>query len=704
MAIIGRIRKHSSLAVIIIGIAIAAFVLSDLFKGGRGQRPPIGVIDGEDIPIEEYNRKADDNIEIQKMNSQTEMLSAQEAFNIRISTWNQLIEEYIMGQEYESLDLVVTTDELFDQVQSENPHRLIKQYFVDPNTNVYRRENVLQFLQNLDQMDATTRKQWLNLEHFIKKDRLFVKYQNLVSKGYYVPDAFAQMDYESKRKTAEIRYTGINYTTVSDSLVTVTEKDYEKYYDDHKYQYTQNASRDIDFVVFNVLPSEEDRETIRRNFYQLYDEYLTIKDVHAFVNAVSDNRYDSTFFTEGQLPVQIDSVMFNSAIGTFAPPYIENEFWHMAKLMDIQYRPDSMRADHILIAYSGAFQASQDLMRSKEMAETLADSLLGLVKSDRSKMEALVVEFSDDPSARQNNGDLGWFADGTMAWSFNEAVVRSNVNDVMVVETVFGYHVIKVTGKKDPVKKVRIAMVDRAIEPSSKTFQDIYLEASRFGGENNNLEKYEQACINLGLNKRSATNLQVTANTIPGIDNAREIVRWAFYEGIEQGEVSPVFDVEKRYVVAALVAIREKGDIPLEQIKDNLTSFVYNDKKAEYITEKLSIAQGNLYMAASEFSATVDTNNSLTFSSRNIPGYGSEYLVIGSIFSTEPGTKMNILKGNGGVFAVTLDKLNDPAPTTNLSLYQNQMKSSFKSRVTSNYMFSALQEKAKIEDNRLFYF
>ncbi len=704
MAIIGRIRKHSSLAVIIIGIAIAAFVLSDLFKGGRGQRPPIGVIDGEDIPIEEYNRRTDDNIEIQKMNSQTEMLSAQEAFNIRMSTWNQLIEEYIMGQEYESLDLVVTTDELFDQVQSENPHRLIKQYFVDPNTKVYRRENVLQFLQNLDQMDATTRKQWLNLEHFIKKDRLFIKYQNLVSKGYYVPDAFAQMDYESKRKTAEIRYAGINYTTVSDSLVTVTDKDYEKYYNDHKYQYTQNASRDIDFVVFNVLPSEEDRETIRKNFYQLYDEYLTIKDVPAFVNAVSDNRYDSTFFTEGQLPVQIDSVMFNSAIGTFAPPYIENEFWHMAKLMDVQYRPDSMKADHILIAYSGAFQASQDLRRTKEMAKTLADSLLGLVKRDRSKMEALVVDFSDDPSARQNNGDLGWFADGTMAWSFNEAVVRSNINDVMVVETVFGYHVIKVTGKKDPVKKVRIAMVDRAIEPSSKTFQDIYLEASRFGGENNNLEKYDQACIDKGLNKRSAPNLQVTANTIPGIDNAREIVRWAFYEGIEQGEVSPVFDVEKRYVVAALKAIREKGDIPLDQIKDNLTSFVYNDKKAEYITERLSIAQGNLYKAASEFSATVDTNNSLTFSSRNIPGYGSEYLVIGSIFSTEPGTKMNILKGNGGVFAVTLDKLNDPAPTTNLSLYQNQMKSSFKSRVTSNYMFTALQEKAKIEDNRLFYF
>ena len=258
----------------------------------------------------------------------------------------------------------------------------------------------------------------------------------------------------------------------------------------------------------------------------------------------------------------------------------------MARLMDVQMRPDSMKAEHILIAYEGAFRADEGITRTKEQAQKTADSLMDVLRADKTKLQALAFQMSDDGSAKTNNGDLGWFADGSMVGPFNEAVLVTKEGDLVMVETMFGYHVIKVTGKKDPVKKVRVAIVKRAVEPSSKTFQDIYAQASTFAGENNTRDKFETAVTNLGLNKRTATYLREMGNSIPGIENPREIIRWAYYEGIKLGEVSPVFDVGGSYVVAVLTAVREKGIMPLDQMKENLKTFVMNEKKAEVIKEK----------------------------------------------------------------------------------------------------------------------
>ncbi len=704
MAIIGTIRKNSQLAVIIVGVAIAAFVLSDLFKGGARQAPPIAVVNGEEVSYLEFSNKLDRNLENARINLEKENLSQQEIADIRETTWNEYMEDLIMGEEYSELGLIVTPDELFDQVQGPDPHPQIRQIFFDQSIGAYNPQMVISFLQNLDRMEPAQRQQWLALEQFIKRDRLSQKYKNLIAKGYYIPGPFAQMDFENKRKTAEIRYMAARYTNVSDSLINPTDEDYREYYEENKYQWRQEATRDIDYVVFDVLPSDEDREEIRKNFMRLYEEFKTADEVESFVNATSDERYDSTYYKEGELPVSIDSIMFNSPEGTIVPPYEEDGAWHMAKLMEIQYRPDSMKASHILISYRGAFRAGQNVTRSRELAEELADSLHNVVRSNKSRMGELAGEYSDDPSAAESGGDLGWFADGAMVYPFNEAVIEGNTGDVTVVESVFGYHVIHITDKQEAVKKVRVAEVVRSIEPSSQTYQEAYTEASRFAGENSTQDLFEQAVIDRGLNKRTATYLSQTSYSIPGIDNAREIVRWAFYDGIKLGEVSPVFDVGGTYVVAMLKDVREKGTIPFEQIRDNISTFVMNDKKADFIMERLEDEDGNIYQLASIVQAEVDTNKNITFSSRNIPGFGSEFKVIGHIFSLDQGQQSDPLQGNGAVFVVVADQFTDPEGSSNLGVYKQQIESAFNSRVTANYMFTALKEEAEIEDNRLDYF
>jgi peptidyl-prolyl cis-trans isomerase D len=707
MAVIGTLRKHSALAVILVGVAIGAFIVSDLFTGKRGSKhsvPTVGVIAGEEITAADYNRKVEDNIEIQKGNKNNENLTAQETFDIRQNTWNQYLNEIIMGKEYEKLGLTVTTDELYDLVQGPRPHNLIRQYFQDPQTKQYDPQLVINFLQNLDNMKPEVKKQWLNLEKYIKDDRMSQKYQALVSKAYYVPQAFAALDNENKKKNAEIRYVGVRYTAIKDDEVTLTDKDYEAYYEKNKHSYEQEPTRDIDYVIFEVLPSAEDRSNTREAIYQIYDDFRNTPDYVTYINSTSDRRYDSTWYKKGQLPVTLDSLAFSASVGTFIPPFEQDNKWQMARVMDMQARPDSMKAEHILVAYKGSMRAAESITRTKEEAERKADSIFNIVNADKTKLQALAFSLSDDGSAKQNNGDLGWFADGSMIGPFNEAVLKGKIGDIVKVETIFGYHIIKITGKKDPVNKVRVAIVERAIEPSSKTFQDVYTQASTFAGENSTQAKFDAAVTNQGLNKRSATYLREMGNSIPGIDYPREIVRWAFTDGIEIGEVSPVFDVGGSYVVAVLTVIREKGTVPLVQLKDNIKSFVMNEKKASIIKDRIKSSGGDIYQIARDFNMKVDTNLNLTFSARNIPGFGSEFQVIGEIFAMKEGDQSEPIQGNGGVFIVKLDRFYEPPQAGDLKANSDQLQNAFRSRISGNPMFTALQKKTKIEDHRLLFF
>ncbi len=709
MAIIGTLRKHSALAVILVGVAITAFIVSDLFSGKRGGRggrhavPSMGTIAGEEITVADYNKRVDENIENQKANRNKE-LTPQETFDIRQNTWTQYLNEIIMGREYDRLGLAVTTDELYDLVQGPNPHSLIRQYFQDPNTKQYSPQIVLNFLQNLDKVKPEVKKQWLALEKYIKEDRLSQKYTSLVTKSYYVPQAFAIMDFENKKKVAETRYVAVKYTTVKDEDVTLTDKDYQAYYDKNKQSYEQEASRDIDYVIFEVLPSADDRAAIREAVYKIYDDFRNTPDYVAFVNSNSDKRYDSTWYKKGQLPVRIDSILFSSPVGTFVPPYEENNAWYMARLMDMQARPDSMKAEHILISYKGAYKAGENITRSKEDADRMADSILNVLRVDNTKLKALATQLSDDGSAKQNNGDLGWFADGSMIGPFNQAVLTGKVGDIVKVETMFGFHIVKITGKKDPVNKIRVAIIERTIDPSTKTFQDVYTQASTFAGENNSRAKFDAAVTNLGLNKRTANYLREMGNSIPGVDNPREIVRWSFNEKAKIGDVSPVFDVGGSYIVAVLTVIREKGISPLDQMKDNIRTFVLNEKKASIIDEKIKSSGTDIYQIARDFSTKVDTNLNLTFASRNIPGFGSEFQVIGQIFSMKEGDQSGPIQGNGGVFVVKVDRFYEPSKPADYNLYRDQVLGNFRSRMQGNPVFTALQKKADTEDHRLLYF
>ena len=531
MAVIGTIRKQSGLLIIIIGVALAAFVLGDFLKPGSN-RSAINVaqILDEDITYSQFDFKYEQNLEAQKRNQNKESLSSDEIFRLKQQTWDQLIEQIVLQNEYNKLGLVVTAEELFNQIQGDEPHAYILQYFKNPETNEYDPELVRNYIKQLDQMDANSRSQWDVFVDAIKEDRIRTKYKNLISQAYFMPDTFMYYDFNDKKSAAKIRLVGARYNTIDDSLVTVTDKEYQKYYNDYKQNYEQEASRDIEYVIFDVNPSSNDRKSIREDVYSLFEAFKTAENVPLFVNAESDNRYDSTFFKQGELPARMDSMMFNSPKGTYYDPYIEDNAWHMAKLVDVQFRPDSMKATHILIAYAGTMMAGESVTRTKEEAMALADSLLNVVKSSSVEINALAKDFSDDPSSTENEGDMGWFADGSMVYPFNQAVLIHNVGEYTLVESMFGFHVIKVTGKQDPVKKVRVAMIDVGISPSQETFQNVFTSASEFQGRSTDLDSFDTLATNMGLNKRLAPNLLAMGNRIAGLDYPRSVIQWTYID------------------------------------------------------------------------------------------------------------------------------------------------------------------------------
>ena len=707
MAIIGTIRKRSGFLVIIIGLALASFVLGDFLKAKPKNIHDVGEIAGEKISYREFEMKADEYQELVQEQNKGAKLSAEDLYNLKQETWKNLVKETLLNKELESLGITVTTDELFDLVQGKNPHHLILQSFSDPKTGTFNPEVVTNFLQTLDQREPEIKKQWLRLEKAIKDDRINTKYQSLIKNAYYVPTAFAKRDYIDKNKSADIDYVLLNYKSIPDASVTITKEDLEKAYNEHKHEFkVDNAFCNIDYVTFDILPSKEDRQKLEAEINKIVPEFSTTKEISYLVNTNSDVRYDSTFKKQNQLPVVIDSLIFNASVGTVIGPINDNNTYYMARLMDVQNRPDSVKASHILIRFAGANGAPKTVTRTKEEAKAKADSILKIVKKQPEKFPELSVGISEDESVKDKQGNLGWFADGMMVPEFNEACFKGKKGDMVVVETIFGYHVIDVADQLPNVRKVKVAIINRALQPSSDSYQKVYADASKFVADNKTVAQFEKALIDAGKTKRVAEDLKVMDNSIPGLKTPREIIRWAFDEKTEKDQISKVFEVDDKYVVAVLKQRQEKGIPPLESIKDKIQAIAMKDKKAEMLVTKMNTAisgAANLDQVSQKIGVQVEKNEKVKFASYNLPAIGPEPEVIGTAFALKKGVLSKPIIGGNGVFVIAISDFYEAPVIDDYTPSKKMLQNFFMQRV-SYEMSNALEKAYNIVDNRnMFY-
>jgi peptidyl-prolyl cis-trans isomerase D len=706
MAAIEKIRSHSGLLIAIIGIALLAFVLQDLFQSqGRNREFNVAVVDGEKIPYQDYEIKKEKNLENRRSSSNNNLSSA-ETYSIYNSTLEEMIKEHIMTKEYEASGIGVTSDELYDQFMGDEPHQWVVQSFSNADGS-FNKEMVEYYLQNLNDFPADARVRWIDFERAVKENRLETKFQNLVKASYSVPAALAKKYYDNKNLKASAELIALRYSTIADSTVVVTDKDNKAFYEENKYRYETDERRDIDYVVFEIKPSAEDRQDALNFVQEMKNDFATTDNVMNFVNANSDKRYDSTWMGRKDVPQTIEKPIFDNGneVGYVFGPYEDGEAFNLVRIVDMQNRPDSLRASHILISYKGAYN-SQDSI-TKEEAKFKAEGLLDELRKNP-KNEGMFAElagiYSTDPGSKEKGGDLDWFTDGTMVPAFNEFVVKNPVGTMDIVETPFGYHIIKVTDKTAAQPKARLAFLTHEITPSTKTYQTIFAEANKFVTENKTMDQFNAAIEEQGLTKRTMPRMNVATYQIAGIENPRQIVRWAFDEKTKVGDVSSIFDLDDMFVVAALTNIVPEGYAPLSAIAEQAKYQILNKKKGEMAVEKMKACGNDVDRMIKELGAESTTVSDLTIDSRVLSNFGVEADIVGTILGMKEGEQVGPIAGNSSAFIIKNVKKTEPEATTDYSDILREKTSQFNNRVLGGGIYNALKNKAKIEDNRAMFY
>ena len=702
MAAIGNIRKHYGLLVVIVGIALLAFVLGDLFRSTNRRQPEnVATVDGEKITHKDYSNMVNMNLENAKAQNGGS-LSTEDNYTVHANTLEQMIRDIIMKNEYKDLGLVVSGDELFDQFLGENPYQYVVKSFTNPDGS-FNRELVTTYIRDFQTLNPEMKSMWINFERAIKEDRLNTKYETLLKKGFYLPSKLAARIYADKNEKTSAEVYAIRYNTVADSTVTVSDADNKAFYENNKNKYQTEATRSIDYIIFDIVPSQADIEYSKNFVGDLKQDFAQIENAANFVNANSDLPYDSTWKSRSDVPAELESVIFdeNNGVGFVYGPYENEGYYNVAKIIAMENRSDSLMASHILVSYANALRS--EATRTKEEAQALADSILNVVKKDNSKLEDLAKSLSDDPSAQTNNGDLGWFTDGMMVYTFNEFVQNNKVGTVGMVETPYGFHIIKVTDRNEAAPKARLAVVAHEIAPSTATYQNVFAEANKFVTENTTAEEFNKAIEEQGLNKRTYPNLRSNTNRITGINNPRQIVRWAFDKETKVGDMSTIFDLDNMYVVDVLTKSVKEGYTPAEDIAERYQFVIKKEKKGAMLAEKAKAYGTDYQKMINELNGEKTTVDNVTFDGRGFGNFGVEDKVIGTVIGMKEGETSEPIVGGNGLYVVKVTKETPAAATTDYSNIVKEQRTRFNNQVLNN-SYSALKDVVKIEDNSILFY
>lgn len=704
MATLQKIRNRAGVLVaVVIGAALLAFIAGDALKSGgsilTNSRNEMAEIAGESVSIRDFQNRVSHTTEINKLMSGQSAMSSEQHDRMREQVWQQMVQEYVMGQEYEELGIQITADELLDLVQGKNMDPMIRQMFQDENGQVDSKRvvSILKQLVNAPERSAQ-KAYWESIQESLQTQHSMAKYNALIQKGLYIPSVMAKSISESSSKKVDFSYIVKNYTTIADSTIKLTGSDVKEYYNNHKEFFKQGESRKIEYIVFDVDPTSEDYKYTEKWVNDLKADFSAANNNVQFVDLNSDVKFDGLFYKNDEIQNKdLNKFMFTASKGDVFGPYFDNETYKLAKVNDIKMLPDSVKARHILIRpINGDFKK----------AEAKADSLKNLLRKG-AKFATLARELSDDKGSGVNGGDLGWFTARKMVKPFADAAFASKKNEIKVVLSQFGAHVIQVTDLSRKVKKVQLAVIQRKVEPSQKTFQKKYAEARKFAGENQTRTSFLEAIDKQKLTKRVA-NLNKNSKQVPGLENSRELIRSTYKSEdtdniLRNEENSGIFEFENKFVVAILSNIKEEGYSTVSEVKNRIAQQVRKEKKAEILKKEMAKnIQGSksLLSVAQKENLEVKDATNITFQSFQIPGAGIEPNVIATSTMLEKGKISAPIQGNQGVYVIMINNIaKDQVNPDEINNFKTRLEQGYQYR-TNYQAFQALRENAEVVDKR----
>ncbi|MCF2442713.1 SurA N-terminal domain-containing protein [Dyadobacter sp. CY345] len=705
MALINKIREKSGVAVTVIAISLILFMVGgDLlgpnsFLGGNNNQT-VGEIAGKEINIKDFQTRVDgfrQNYEAQSGRS----LNENELASLRDQAWNQFIVDIAYKKQFDELGLAVTDEELVDMVQGNHISPSILQAFSDPTSGRFDKSAVINYLKNLKTLPVEQQKSWTSFETSLREERIRSKYENLLKLSTYITKAQAEKEYVAQNTKATTRYLYVPYFSIVDTTIKVTDSQLETYLSAHRSEYKGTDTRSIEYVSFPVQPAKDDSTALYNEIKELARGLATAQNDSSYAKMNSD------------IPLPMNMSLANmsdqlkEAVKSFVPggvygPYREGNTYFIYKYDGTRTDTvSSAKASHILI------RAENQSDTAKAAARVRAEGILAQIRSG-ANFEALAATSSADPGSAQRGGDLGYFQNnGAMVKPFEDAVFSASAPGLIprLIESQFGFHIIKVTATKNNTL-YRIAAIGKTIAPSQATRDEAYRKADEFANSVKTKEQFNEAVKkNKGLVVATANRVPESATNINAIQNGREIVRWAFKEDTKINNVSQVFETEEQYIVAVLTGKSDQENVKVDDFRDELTTKVRNELKAEQITAKLKGATGDLETIAKKYGAgaLIETANDISLATGFLTSAGFDPIALGKVFGLKAGQKTGVFTGENGVFIMELINKTDAPKIADFTQNKTQLTQSLESR--SSYLVNeAIRENAKIVDRRAKFF
>ena len=708
MAILGQIRSKSIFLIIVIGLALFAFVISGVFDGkGYQAQQPVGVINGEEVLIEDFRGQVDF---LERNYNQQGMIAVN-------NVWNQRLRSEILRQQFEISGIQSGKDHLQNILKNNSTFNSDPQFLNE--AGMFDIDKFKTLIIELKTTNPEAYEQWKSQEKIFESQSNEQIYLNLVNAGVNYTQADGKFEYTLQNDNVDIEYIQIPYSSVEDSLISYSQSDLKKYINNNEDEFKVNSSRDIEYVIFEEKPSFEDEKAVKNRLSKFLKEskefnevskleeitpsLTTAKNIKEFINEYSESSFDSIYLPKGSLPADHANLLFNLNIDQTYGPYLDGEYFKISRMLDKKIG-GSVRASHILVAYKGSKNANPNVSRSKNEAKKEANNILRKIRKSPKSFTELAFEFSDGPS-KSRGGDLGFVQDGNMVKPFNDFIFSKRIGSTGVVETDFGFHVIKVVAKDD---LVLLASITEKNVPSDATSDKVFNSATKL---EMSLSKDED--LNALSNKENYTvktvnGIQILDNDFPGLKDQRRIVQWLFTESTNVSDFKR-FDLPKGgYLIAQVTKIVDEGLSNVQDVSYKVLPMVLKSKKADFIISKndnsLSLEE------IAEINGT-EVRKALALNQKNatITGSGLEPLVIGASFGTNINETSDFIIGENGIYKLKVIKRKDT--NTNSDSIDSNFIISYKNQLlnlnrTSSFarVYESLKENTEVTDNRSVYY
>lgn len=712
MATLEKLRSNAGCLIAAVGLGMVAFILGDLVTGGsalwRDSKMTAFSVNGNKVRIEDYQQHVSAMNE--QMRAQGQSLDSDQTVQLNNQIFGTIVTNMVLHDEAEKIGLTITPAETFDLIQGQNISPIIRQQFTDPNTGEFNRAQLLTFLKQLNSKEQYTPEQqaqidqmksmWAETESQVRDLRLQEKYLGLLARAVVANKLEVAREAELNKTVQDLTYVGRRSIALPDSAVNVSDAEIKDYYNAHKDYFRTDAGANVDLIYASIDPSEADFTAAEEDIRAAREELIAGKDPAIVLSDYSDVPYADTYITAEDIntpsmPTEIASFITSAEVGAVSEIVPQDRNYVVAKLVARKQAPESLLVSHIVLAPAGTPGAPQ----------VDKDSLLTALKAAPETFAAAAESYSLDRNSSARGGQIGWLtepmATGYIGEDFTKAIYSAQVGVPFAFTSKYGEHIVLVSEAKPVVDKYKIALAAKEVTPSTETQTTIYNGLSSFL-TNNEGKDLTQEALNAGYQVLKDQMISSSQPSIaPNIRNSRDIVTWTMQN--KEGTVSPIKEADGKYVITRVGKKFGEGYMPIEVVKDQVSTLLANEKKVDLLYDQMMQADhSSLEAYAGAIGASVDSLHFVKYSTTRLEGLGMEpginaAAAVASLNTATP------VKGLNGVYLVSvLSREQDPQAS-----YAASIKMSLERSLQGMIRATALQtviSKAKISDNRYNFF